>query len=66
MTASLIGQDELARVLQNWGNTAAITAELSSITEVTGLSDDAVLALIPEPATAGLLMLGGLVLLHRR
>lgn len=66
VTASIIGQDELARVLQNWGNTSAITAELGAITDATGLSDDDVRALIPEPATAAVVMLGGLAMLRRR
>ena len=65
VTAPVIGQDELAMVLQNWGNTAAIVAELANITSATGLSQGQVLELVPEPASAMMLMLG-LGLLRRR
>lgn len=68
VTSSLIGQDELAMVLQNWGNTSSLVSELAGISDTTGLSESQVRALIPEPGTtAGLLMgLGTLALRRRR
>jgi len=63
--SGLVGQGDLTLVLQNWGNTAAIVAELANITSATGLSQGQVLELVPEPASAMMLMLG-LGLLRRR
>lgn len=65
ITAPIIGQDELAVVLQNWGNTTAILEQLTAIAAATGLSEDEVLSLIPEPASA-FLMIGGIALVLKR
>lgn len=56
VTAPLIGQDELAIVLQNWGNETAITNELNAIIAATGLNENQVFALIPEPNTLTLVV----------
>lgn len=66
ITGTLVGQDELARVLQSWGNTTAILNNLTQITTLTDLSESEILALIPEPASAMLLLPVGLVLVQRR
>lgn len=55
VTASNIGSDELALVLSNWGNTLAIEGALYDISSVTGLSQDEVWALVPEPGSLALL-----------
>lgn len=65
VTASMIGQDELALVLQNWGNTAAVNLLAGNIADATGLTENEVLSLIPEPASA-VLLAGGTLLLIRR
>ena len=57
VTAGLVGQDELAAVLQNWGTTLG-DAQLQAIARATGLGADEVSGLVPEPATAGLLLVG--------
>lgn len=62
VTGPIVGQDELALVLQHWGDIDAISAELSNITSTTGLSEDQVLALIPEPASVAPLIFGGLMI----
>ena len=66
VTASIIGQDELALVLQNWGNASPLAAELAGIVDATGLSEAEVRDLIPEPSTAVLAIgLGGMLLMRR-
>ncbi len=56
VTAPIVGQDELALVLQHWGDTTAILSQLNAITAVTGLDEQQVLQLIPEPTGAGVLL----------
>lgn len=63
VTAPIIGQDELALVLQNWGN---VSTDLAAIADATGLSEEEVRGLIPEPGTAMVLGLIGPMLLRRR
>ena len=66
VTASIIGQDELALVLQNWGNASPLAAELAGIVDATGLSEAEVRDLIPEPSTAVLAIgLGGMLFMRR-
>lgn len=57
VTGTLVGQDELALVLQNWGNASPLADEFGAITDRTGLSESEILGLIPEPATALLIIM---------
>lgn len=61
-----IGQDELSVVLRGWGETSALAAELASIAAATGLTEDELRALIPEPSSLALLLFSGLILTRRR
>jgi hypothetical protein len=55
VTANDIGADELALVLANWGNEAEVAASLAAISAATGLSENQVLAMVPEPTSLALL-----------
>lgn len=66
ITGSLIGQDELALVLQNWGNSSQLQSQLGEIATATGLTEDQVLSLVPEPAGVSIVILGLLGGLARR
>lgn len=58
ITGNLIGQDELARVLQHWGQATPLVNEFESITGATGLSGNEIASLIPEPASLALVVGG--------
>lgn len=66
ITGTLIGQDELAIVLKNWGNTAALASRLDEIAAATGLGEDDIRGLIPEPGTAALMLVVLPMWLRRR
>lgn len=66
VTTPLIGQDELANVINNWGNTAPTVAQLRALAEAAGLSDEQIEGLIPEPSALGMLVVPLLVLARRR
>lgn len=67
ITGTLIDADELELVLNHWGDTSAILDQLPAIAAGTGLSEDEIRGLIPEPGTIPTLAAGAtLVLLRRR
>lgn len=65
VTGDIIDSDELALVLNNWGSTSPVMSQMEEIMFATGLTEGQVLALVPEPGTAGLLAAAGLLVLRR-